>query len=48
MDNLPLGIAVNLVEPMVEFYYMNDNFPKIYQNTREGPCRSQQFLGRGV
>ncbi|MBP7902049.1 MAG: hypothetical protein KA015_04450 [Spirochaetes bacterium] len=35
MDNLPLGIAVNLVDPAVEFYYMNDNFPKLYRTTRE-------------
>ncbi len=35
MDNLPVGIAVNSVDPSVEFYYMNDNFPKFYRTTRE-------------
>lgn len=35
MDNLPIGIAVNSVDPSVEFEYMNDNFPKFYRTTRE-------------
>jgi PAS domain S-box-containing protein len=35
MDNLPIGIAVNSVDPAVEFDYMNDNFPKFYRTTRE-------------
>ena len=35
MDNLPIGIAVNSVDPGVEFNYMNDNFPLIYGVTRE-------------
>jgi PAS domain S-box-containing protein len=35
LDNLPIGIAVNSVEPTVEFTYMNDNFPKFYRTTRE-------------
>jgi len=30
MDNLPIGIAVNTVDPSVNFQYMNDNFAKIY------------------
>ncbi len=30
MDNLPIGIAVNTVDPSVVFQYMNDNFAKIY------------------
>lgn len=43
MDNLPLGIAVNLVDPVVEFYYMNDNFPKIYGTTREALADPNKF-----
>jgi PAS domain S-box-containing protein len=35
LDNLPVGIAVNSLEPSVEFSYMNDNFPGIYRTTRE-------------
>lgn len=35
MDNLPLGLSVNSVDPEVIFNYMNDNFPKIYHTTRE-------------
>ncbi|MBU1101780.1 MAG: PAS domain S-box protein [Bacteroidetes bacterium] len=34
LDNLPVGIAVNSVEPSVNFRYMNDNFPKFYRTTR--------------
>ncbi len=35
MDNLPMGIAVNSVDPTVNFNYMNDNFPKYYRTTRQ-------------
>jgi len=35
MDNLPIGVAVNSVDPQVAFSYMNDNFVKIYRTTRE-------------
>jgi len=35
MDNLPIGIAVNSVDPAVSFKYTNDNFPKFYRTTRE-------------
>jgi PAS domain S-box-containing protein len=35
LDNLPIGIAVNSVDPVVKFEYMNDNFPKFYRATRE-------------
>lgn len=35
MDNLPIGIAVNSVDPVVEFKYMNDNFLKYYRTTRD-------------
>lgn len=34
MDHLPIGVAVNGVEPTA-FTYMNDNFPRIYRTTRE-------------
>ncbi|NJN95098.1 MAG: PAS domain S-box protein [Anaerolineales bacterium] len=35
LDNLPIGVAVNSVDPAVIFNYMNDNFPKFYRTTRE-------------
>ena len=35
LDNLPVGIAVNSVDPAVTFEYMNDNFPGCYRTTRE-------------
>jgi ABC-type amino acid transport substrate-binding protein/signal transduction histidine kinase/CheY-like chemotaxis protein len=35
LDNLPIGIAVNSVDPVVSFDYMNDNFPRFYRTTRE-------------
>ncbi len=35
LDNLPIGIAVNSVDPAVKFEYMNDNFPKYYRTTKE-------------
>jgi PAS domain S-box-containing protein len=35
LENLPIGIAVNSVNPDVKFEYMNDNFPKYYRTTRE-------------
>ncbi|MFH7319952.1 transporter substrate-binding domain-containing protein [Desulfurivibrio sp. D14AmB] len=35
MDHLPVGIAVNSVDPAVKFAYMNDNFPRFYRTTRE-------------
>jgi PAS domain-containing protein len=34
MDNLPVGLAVNSVDPSVDFLYMNDNFPRFYLTTR--------------
>lgn len=34
MDNLPIGIAVNTVDPGV-FRYLNENFCKFYRTTRE-------------
>lgn len=35
MNHLPLGIAINSVDPSVDFQYMNDRFPEIYGTTRE-------------
>jgi PAS domain S-box-containing protein len=35
LDNLPVGVAVNSVDPNVIFSYMNDNFPRFYRTTRE-------------
>ena len=35
MDNLPIGIAVNTIDPEVSFEYMNDYFPLIYGTDRE-------------
>ena len=35
MDNLPIGLAVNSVDPAVDFLYMNDNFPRFYRTTRK-------------
>lgn len=35
MENLPIGIAVNSVSPTVEFEYINDNFLRFYQITRD-------------
>jgi PAS domain S-box-containing protein len=35
MDNLPIGLAVNSVDPTVNFTYMNSNFPSIYHAVPE-------------
>lgn len=35
IENLPIGLAVNTVEPTVSFEYMNDNFLKFYHTSRE-------------
>lgn len=35
LDNLPMGIAVNSIDPAVTFSYMNDNFPRLYRTTRD-------------
>ena len=43
MDNLPIGVAVNSVDPTVEFSYMNDNFPKFYRTTREALAEPDSF-----
>ena len=43
MDNLPIGIAVNSVDPAVQFTYMNDNFPRFYRTTREALADQDVF-----
>ncbi len=43
LDNLPIGIAVNSVDPAVEFEYMNDNFPTYYRTTREALAEPDAF-----
>ena len=35
LDNLPVGVAINSVEPEVHFTYMNENFVKFYRTTRK-------------
>ena len=35
LDNLPVGVAVNAIDPSVNFNYLNDNFLKYYRTTRE-------------
>ncbi len=35
MEHLPIGIAVNSVDPTVEFSYMNDKFAKFYRVKKE-------------
>ena len=43
MDNLPIGLAVNSVDPTVDFSYMNNNFPKFYQTDREALADPDSF-----
>jgi two-component system, cell cycle sensor histidine kinase and response regulator CckA len=43
MDNLPIGIAVNSVDPTVSFSYMNDRFPELYRTTREALAGQDTF-----
>jgi PAS domain S-box-containing protein len=43
LDNLPIGVAVNLLDSKVLFHYMNDNFPKLYQTTREAIEKPNTF-----
>ncbi|MDX9897052.1 MAG: PAS domain S-box protein, partial [Desulfofustis sp.] len=35
MDHLPIGLAVNSVDPAVTMIYMNDNFARFYRTTKE-------------
>jgi PAS domain S-box-containing protein len=43
LDNLPIGIAVNAINPTVTFDYMNDRFPVIYRTTRERLAGADSF-----
>ncbi|OPX64445.1 PAS domain S-box protein [Methanoregula sp. PtaB.Bin085] len=35
LDNLPIGIAVNSIDPEIRFEYMNDRFPATYRISRK-------------
>jgi len=43
LDNLPIGIAVNSVNPAVHFEYINDNFLKIYRISRDTLAEPDAF-----
>ncbi len=43
LDNLPVGVAVNSVEPKVHFSYMNENFAAFYRTTREALAAPNDF-----
>lgn len=43
LDNLPIGIAVNSVDPTVTFTYMNDNFARFYRTTRDKLADADTF-----
>jgi len=43
LDALPIGVAVNSVDPVVQFEYMNDNFPRLYRTTREALAKPDAF-----
>lgn len=43
LDYLPIGIAVNSVDPSVEFEYMNDLFPKFYRTKKEAIMQKDSF-----
>ncbi len=43
MENLPIGIAVNSVDPQVRFEYMNENFLRLYRTTREALAGADSF-----
>jgi len=43
LDNLPVGVAINSVEPDVNFTYMNDNFVRFYRTTREALAPPNDF-----
>lgn len=45
LDNLPVGIAVNSVDPEIKFQYMNDNFLSFYRTTREKLAEPDGFWG---
>lgn len=43
LDNMPVGVAVNSIEPDLTFSYMNDNFPRAYRTTREALSGNADF-----
>jgi CheY-like chemotaxis protein len=43
LDNLPIGISVNSVEPQVNFEYMNENFCKYYKIKKEVLLKEDAF-----
>ena len=43
MEHLPIGIAVNSVDPEVTFEYMNDKFSKFYRTTKEALSNPDTF-----
>lgn len=43
MDNLPVGVAVNNMDPDALFEYMNDCFPKYYRTTRQALSSIEAF-----
>jgi|GEM_PF-1023026 len=43
MDNLPIGIAVNSIDPEVTFTYLNDNFLTFYRTTRQALSSPDAF-----
>lgn len=43
MDNLPVGVAVNSVDPTVTFEYMNANFSKYYRTSPEALSNTDTF-----
>lgn len=43
MDHLPVGIALNSVDPSVEFQYVNENFLKLYGIRREQLSEPDEF-----
>ncbi|MGM0611478.1 MAG: PAS domain S-box protein [Thermodesulfobacteriota bacterium] len=43
LDNLPVGVAINSVDPEVRFTYMNDNFVNFYRTTREDLAAPNDF-----
>jgi hypothetical protein len=43
LDNLPVGVAVNSVDPAVNFSYMNKEFPRIYGTEEEELNKPDSF-----
>ncbi len=43
MDNLPIGVGVASVDPVVSFEYMNDMFPTSFKTTRKALSKPGSF-----